>query len=249
MISYSWAKRRHLSRLTDAGGTFYLLALDHGLTVGPCEGIEDVTAVIDSTSAHGITGVVLNRGFVPRINPAIQVGVILQEMGLPAFNSSKFSKVPTATIEDALRMGVDAISIQLDFASADFDRRFEQGCRFISAAATYELPVLVMVNAHGEENPQFLPHVIRACTEVGADIIKVGLPPSLEPSVLDELRRVIAQSPPVLLAGGPRSEAAFTKSLATAASLGFAGVCVGRNVFQSAEPAKTIATIKRAFTP
>jgi len=248
-LTYTWAKRRRLSRLMDESGRFFILALDHGLSVGPMSGLEDISRVVRSAAAQGITGAVLNRGFVPTVDPTLPVGIVLQEMGMPTFFSTSFSKVPTATVEDALRMGVDAISVQIDFASPDFDWRFEQVCSFISRAAVFELPVLAMVNAHADLNPLYLAQVIRGCTEVGVDIIKVGLPSKLDSALINELRRVVDQSPPVLLAGGPASANDFEETIALAASLRFSGVCVGRNVFQSADLAETIATIKRAFAP
>ena len=92
-----------------------------------------------------------------------------------------------------------------------------------------------------------LAFAIRACTELGADLIKVPLPrTAIAPDRFAALRRTILGSAPVLLAGGSRSSD-LDAQLAAAAELGFSGACIGRNVFQAERPERVLALLQERF--
>lgn len=57
---------------------------------------------------------------------------------------------------------------------------------------------------------------------------------------------MMKNGPPLLLAGG-ETNGDFKLLLAKARSIGYTGVCVGRNIFQSQNPHKTVADIREIF--
>jgi fructose-bisphosphate aldolase/2-amino-3,7-dideoxy-D-threo-hept-6-ulosonate synthase len=81
----------------------------------------------------------------------------------------------------------------------------------------------------------------RAGAELGADIVKTSYPGDH-----DSFKRLVEACPaPVVIAGGPRAESLrdMLVKVEDAMDCGAAGVAWGRNVWQSADPAKTTAAL------
>ncbi len=248
MSRLAWGKENRLARLRTEQGAYLLLALDHGLSA-PVPGLEDLGRWVELASRHGLSGVVLHRGMVSRSPLLGRTSLVLQTFGLPGAQASRMSRVPVATVEDALRLSADAIAVQLSVDGADRQLVVEKVAAMVSAADAAGLPVLFMVTVDDPErvDADRLAFAIRACTELGADLIKVPLPrPGLAPDRLAALKRAILGAPPVLAAGGPRS-IDLGAQLAVAAGLGFSGACIGRNVFQAERPERVLGLLQERF--
>ncbi|MDA2933463.1 hypothetical protein MYX82_03880 [Acidobacteria bacterium AH-259-D05] len=244
-----WGKENRLSRLLTSEKYFLLLALDHGLTVGPIEGLRDLKRWVEFAKAQKIPGVVLNKGMVSSLSPLGDTSLVLQTFGLPDQTNAGTSKVPVARVEDAVRLSADAISVQINFKNPDLPQVAEKISAVVSSANEVSLPVLFMINVPNTEvfDTEDLAFAIRVCSELGADLIKVPLPAASVPfAQLDDLREVIDSSPPVLLAGGALS-GNFEERAKMAVAAGFKGVCVGRHVFQADEPELVLQSIEKGF--
>jgi len=88
-------------------------------------------------------------------------------------------------------------------------------------------------------------YAIRVCAELGADLIKIHLPSN--PHELKKLNTFDVNEPALLLAGGENMNN-FEERLKTAKILGFQGICLGRNIFQSKTPTQTLEKIENIFT-
>ena len=239
---------RRLARLRHPDGFFFLLALDHGLTSGPIPGLPDVRAGIALADRLAIPAVVLNPGSAALLPPESGRSLVLQLVGVPRLAKNLHQRVPIASVADSLRLAADAVSVQIDYASDRLPDVLPSIGQILSDAREWALPVMVMVSrpttSYGYEH---LHQAIRVTAELGASIIKVALPDDRpSPRVEALTRRVIAASPPVVLAGGPHS-AGFHDQITLASALGFSGVCIGRNLFQSQRPSRFVSRICRAF--
>jgi DhnA family fructose-bisphosphate aldolase class Ia len=245
-----WGKENRLARLRTERGSYFLLALDHGLSA-PISGLEDLGRWIAAAARYRVSGVVVHKGMVPRLPLFGRTSLVLQTFGLPDAQNSRMPRVPVASVEDALRLSADAIAIQLSLEGADPRRVIEQVAAMVSAAGAVDLPVLFMVTVDDPEglDADRLAFAIRACTELGADLIKVPLPRrGLAPDRLAALKQTILGAAPVLVAGGPIS-IDLEAQLAVAASLGFRGACIGRHVFQAERPEAVLALLEERFAP
>jgi len=243
----AWGKANRLAKLLTEQGSYVLLALDHGLS-GPMPGLEDVARWVEVASRHRLSGVVLHRGMVPRSPLLGRTGLVLQTFGLPDAGASRLGRVPVASVDDALRLSADAIAIQLKIDGAE-PRVVEHVAELVSAADAVGLPVLFMVTVDDPEHADAgrLAFAIRACTELGADLIKVPLPGAgLTPDRLAALKQAILVAAPVLVAGGPLA-LDLDAQLTLAVSLGFSGACIGRNVFQAERPELVLEQIQERF--
>jgi fructose-bisphosphate aldolase, class I len=246
----SWSKAKRLSRLSRADGTFLLLALDHGMSLGPLPGIEDFGICSNTNLSAVFTGVVLNRGTVTRaLPPSSRLGLVLQSFGSPT-NEPGERKVRLINPEDALPLGADAIAAELHLDRGNINSALRDIAETVTSCGRLGLPILLMLSGRGSDAPiTSIAHALRIATELGVDIIKIGLPEQLlrkDAADLLPLVKAIEVAPPVIFAGGPQGND-FFKMIQLSQDLGFQGLCVGRNVFQAADRNSCIEAIGHAY--
>lgn len=249
MSNSGWGKANRIARLRCECGPFLFLALDHGLTSGTVAGLDNVARWAEFADQQGFSGVVVNRGRVSGLNPLRRANLILQAVGLPRCTTGHASRVPVATVADALRYDATALAVQVRFAAEDLSSILSSVANLMGEADGLSIPVLLMVNIEDEDyGASHLAKYIRMAAELGADLIKIPLPAGeLGKSELCQIRGVVENSPPVLLAGGGTDDEFITR-LRVSASLGFSGACVGRNVFQAEDPVAVVDAIREAYT-
>ena len=143
-------------------------------------------------------------------------------------------------IDDAVRMNVHALAVQV-FVGGEYETQsVENMTRLVSAGYRYGMPVLG-VTAVGKEltrDARYFGLATRMCAELGAQIVKTYY--------IDEgFERVTAGCPvPIVMAGGKKLPELDALTMAyRAVSEGAAGVDMGRNIFQSDAPAAMIQAV------
>jgi DhnA family fructose-bisphosphate aldolase class Ia len=246
-----FGKQRRLDRLLTPEGFYLWLALDHGLSHGQIEGLVDWESCMALSSSPSVSGIILNRGLARELPPDVQSGLVLQTFGRPDLDGGRHAKVATCRIEDALRLAADAIALQLDLNASGLSHAVHALSLMISDADAYDMPVLAMVTPVQKGDPHgAVADALRICTELGADLIKVGLPQGEAAEDGDGVAVVseeVLRSPPVLLAGGERRGDLISR-LRLARACGFSGACIGRSVFQDPEPERVISAIRAVLT-
>ncbi len=198
-----------------------MLALDHGISMGPIEGIADPVAALTAGAKGGATCVTLHKGLVPLAAPfADRLGVMLHLSASTTRAPDPDDKRLVATVEEAVRLGCDGVSIHVNVGAMMYPR----GPKVKQPAET-----------------DAVAHAARLGAELGADAVKV-------PSCA-AFRDVVQGCPvPVLVAGGAtRSLETLLAELGAARKAGAQGVSVGRNVFQQPDPAAAMAKIAKVF--
>ena len=248
-----------LGQLFDRGsGRSFIAAFDHGVTLGPKPGSEDVVAGLERIIAGGPDGILISPG-------TMKVGGhLFAYHGAPVpivradwiYNGEVFPGLPASlqdprqgehyevlcTPEDALAMGAGAITMFLIVGSADgatFSRNARLLAANIQAARRVGLPVIVESVLWGarmedKRDPELLAFGARVAAEFGADAIKTAYTGDPE-----TMRQVVEGCPvPVLVLGGVRSSNpdAVLDATRDALSAGARGVVYGRNVWQADDP-------------
>ncbi|WP_346838611.1 hypothetical protein [Microbulbifer sp. SAOS-129_SWC] len=237
------ARRRRWRRFVDpASGKALVVPLDHGLTMGPIAGIgrtEDITRWL---SAEVVTGVVLHKGFAERLGGGLNCGLVIHLNGSVTLDERPEFKQRVTSVEAAVRLGADAVSVQTNFSAATASHNLRMIGRVVDEAHAWGLPVMNMVYDQTPADSQALVrmrHFMRAAVELGVDALKVAAPVSLD--AIPELLDGVQSHTPVLFAGGALADERALLDLAAAAVRhGAGGICVGRNVFQRTNPASTL---------
>lgn len=246
ILNTMYGKLQRLNRLRDKAGIFTFLALDHQLSVGRIREIDSSQEWVTFANAVDITGIVLNKGAFRDLVPTNRRGLILQTIGAPSRGGS-ISRIVTATVEDAIRLDATCISIQLNFTEPDYLRQLECCVGQIEGANRYNFPVLCMLNFSRslDYSTSTFTKSVRQCAELGVDLIKLPLPADIDASD-EDLKRFISLAPPLLLAGGDLDDG-FQRDLNNSRSLGFKGVCVGRNIFKALNPHAVVERVRKVY--
>jgi len=144
-------------------------------------------------------------------------------------------KVHVGTVDEALRLGADAISVHVNIGCKDEPEMLMGLGNLSNQCDEMGLPLLAMMYPRGENvkdpyDPKLVGHAARIGAELGADIVK-----TVYTGHIDSFRKIVEDCPvPVVIAGGPKIEstAAVLRTVGEAVQAGAIGVSFGRNVFQ-----------------
>ncbi len=239
--------------LNRSSGNLVIVPMDHGVTMGPVPGLEQMAETVDKVVRGGATSVVMHKGMVPHGHRGggRDVGLIVHMSASTTLSQDPNRKVQCATVDEALKLGADAVSIHINLGAegeAQMLRKFgsvAQDCR------EWGMPLLAMMYTRGPkiEDPydeEIVAHAARVGAELGADLVKcayTGNPESFE--------RVIAGCPvPVVIAGGEKTETdrEVLEMVKGSIRAGGRGVSIGRNVFQADRPERMVQAISSIVT-
>jgi len=241
----SWGKQRRLNKL-QRENYFLILAMDHALSSGPIEGInsiENVNKWISFSEANNIPAVVLNYQYIYKLEVFSKTNIVVQTMGLVK-QSKNINKVPLAKVSQLPLVDGTAVSVQINFNVQNIEKAIEEIALIVAEANQYHYPVLFMVGHDDWESAEAFNYAIRVCTELGADLIKIHLPS--DSKECEKLQKFGEHEPKLLLAGGENMQN-FEARLILAKNIGFQGICLGRNIFQSENPHETLKIIDNIF--
>jgi len=226
-------------------GRAVILSLDHGASEGMLPGLVHLPSLIEQISVRNVQGVVLNKGYARShglsLNP--DTPLILQlsagtRHGLPTWNKALVCSIP-----EALRLGAEAVSVQINIGNDLEDRMLADFGSVTEEAHQLGLPVLAVIYAKGDRivkelDPSLISHCIRLGGELGADMVSVPYSGDQQ-----SFAHAVQSCPaPVLVAGGPGQPSfdGFLQMTREALDCGAAGVSVGRNIFQQENPVEAL---------
>jgi len=217
-----------------------IVPMDHGVTVGPISGIENMQIIIDKLVKGNADAVLVHKGIAKRVDTG-KAGLIVMLSGVSNLNPNPNGKVQVCSVQEAIRIGADGVSVHINVGAQDEDKMLQTLGKVAEECDQFGIPLLAMMYPRGpkitsEHAPDLVAHAARIGAELGADIIKTNYTGSI-----DTFKTVIESCPiPVVIAGGPKCKS-LTDVLQTtfdALKAGAAGLSIGRNVFQCDDPTK-----------
>lgn len=224
-------------------GKAIMLPMDHGITLGPIQGLRNIPDLAQQASEHQVQAIIGHKG---SLYWALRSGLSAPhtEFILHMSAATTMSKDPTfkqmiTSMEHALSLGVTAISVHLNFGVPEESVMLREFGQLSDEAYKWGMPLLAMVNVHQEQHrAKHIAHAVRVVGELGGDLAKVE-----HPGDQNALLDVMGSFPiPVLIAGG--TEAAdklkWFEEIHAAMLAGATGVCPGRNVFGDENPSNML---------
>lgn len=233
-------KIRRLKRIMQPDNRTVIVPMDHGVTVGPIPGIENMQTVIDKLVKGSVDAVLVHKGIAKRVDTG-KAGLIVMLSGISNLNPNPNDKVQVCSVQEAIRIGADGVSVHINVGAQDEDKMLQTLGKVAEECEQFGMPLLAMMYPRGpkitsEHAPEVVAHAARIGAELGADIIKTNYTGSI-----DTFKTVTESCPvPIVIAGGPKCKS-LTEVLQTtfdALQAGAAGLSIGRNVFQSDDPTK-----------
>jgi len=244
-------KRIRLERIIDRNsGKTVIVPMDHGVTVGPIEGLADMRTTVSKVVAGGANAILMHKGMVRpgHRGAGKDVGLIIHLSAGTSISPDPNAKELVCTVEEAIKLGADAVSVHINLG-AETDKEMLRQLGYVSEQCMqWQMPLVAMMYARGpkiknEFDVANVKHAARVGAELGADIVKVPYTGSI-----DSFREVVQGCPvPVVIAGGPKmdSDEDIFKMVDEALKAGAAGVSIGRNAFQHKNPEKIVEALCR----
>ena len=222
-------------------GRAIIVPMDHGVSVGPIEGIENIHKTVSDMADGGADAVLMHKGLCRCCFRASgegkDVGLIIHLSASTSLSSYSNKKRLVCTVDELAQTIVN-------FTESDMLADLGEVAR---VAEEWSMPLLAMLYARGprisnEYDPAVVAHCARVGVELGADIVKVPYTGDI-----DSFADVIAGCcVPVVIAGGPRTETTreFLEMVDNSLKAGGSGLSVGRNVFQHPKRVQLVRALR-----
>ena len=289
-MNLSPGKRVRLHRLLyehgPANGTLLLLPIDQGLEHGPVDFFDNPDSLDPDFQFRlaveaGFSGIALHVGLAAKYlsSYAGKVPLVLKLNGKTTIPSDEAAFSPqTASVEDAVRLGADAVGYTLYVGSPAQDEDFIQLAAIREECERFGMPLVVWSYPRGEaigkkggrESMYAIDYASRVACELGADVVKLNLPklehdklteqPSpyneWRPSLQEAVTKIVSSAGKtfVIFAGGSRvGDEDLLNKARLAMESGATGLIFGRNVWQrqyaeATDIAAKIRTMMNEFT-
>ena len=217
-----------------------VVPIDHGLVWGRVPQLEAPVAVMRRFLKEDVTGFMISTGIAKASEVDMaQAPAMARILAIDAFWPTAAPAAGTGTlvasVEDAVRLGVDCVKLLLPWNVNDAEKVLycQRIGTVVSEAAKWHMPVMVepvfLATPRSPEIVEAELEVARVAYDLGADIIKITFPGP------DATARLCAELDiPIVVAGGPLSGDATStlNDVSDAIAAGAQGVVVGRKVWQ-----------------
>jgi class I fructose-bisphosphate aldolase len=244
-------KAVRLKRLQNPeSGRILTVAIDHAPSYGVLDGLENIELMVERIADGDPDAIMLMKGPAERcFQPyAGRISLILKCSSLSPFHPER--DVWVSPVEDALRLGADAIAMALTVGSSQQALLLPNLAALVREAERVGMPVIVHAYPNGELVPpderysaKQVRYAARLGMELGVDIVKTFYTGSAE-----TFAQVVETAAPALVvaAGGPKLEtdADVLRMAHDVVQAGAAGITFGRNIWQSEDPAGIIRDLR-----
>ena len=232
---------RRLGKVFHSDGKSVIVAMDHGMGMPVNPALDHIGDVLRAVVKGGADAILTTFGIAEKYADELRnVGLILRMDG---GGSSLYSgdECPSMlySIEDALRLGADAVAC-MGFPGAPYEHAcMQQLAKLTSDGRAWGMPVMaeMLPGGFNPAVPNSIENLVisaHAGCEYGASIIKTAYTGPVE-----EFKKVIAASyQPVVVLGGAQTKdlSSLFECIEQAMAAGAAGVAIGRNVWNNPDP-------------
>jgi predicted phospho-2-dehydro-3-deoxyheptonate aldolase len=242
-------KRIRMERILDRNsGRTVIVPMDHGVTVGPIAGLEDMRTAVSNVVRGGANAVLMHKGMVHagHRETGRDIGLIVHLSAGTTLSPDPNVKELVCTLEEAIKLGADAVSVHINLGAETENHMLRQLGQVGERCQNWQMPLIAMMYTRGakiqnEFDVKNVKHAARVGAELGADIVKAPYTGSVE-----SFREVVQGCPvPVVIAGGEKMESDRDILTVVRDSLaaGAAGLSIGRNAFQHKHPERMIRAL------
>jgi fructose-bisphosphate aldolase/2-amino-3,7-dideoxy-D-threo-hept-6-ulosonate synthase len=227
-------------------GKMLCIPMDHGISSGPIDGLENPSELIQKCEIRGLTSVIINKGILKSLPKPTRIGVLVHFSASTSLSMSPNRKMLTGSVKEALRLGADGVSLHINVGGKEEPEMLEQLGKIAEDCHQWNMPLLAMMYPRGENvknphDPEIVGHVSRIGAELGADIVK-----TLYTGDIDSFSKIVKSTPvPIVIAGGPKAKTdeEVLQMTEDAMTAGAKGITYGRNIFAHKNPDKMVEAL------
>ena len=218
-----------------------IVPMDHGVTMGPIEGLVSIPAAANQIAEGGANAAIVHKGAAVFGHRGYgkDLGLIIHLSASTSLGPRPDNKVLVTSIEHAIRLGADGVSIHVNLGAENEEQMLRDFGEIADRCFLWGMPLIAMMYPRGPKiKNQFevnvVKHAARVGAELGADIVKVNY--TGDPESFQNV--VQGCSVGVVIAGGEKveSDEELFEMIEGAMTAGATGVSIGRNAFQHKNP-------------
>ena len=84
-------------------GKMLCIPMDHGISNGPIEGLEDPHSMIYKCEHHGLTSVIINKGIMKTLPKPTKIGLLVHFSSSTSLSTAPNRKMLTGSVKEAIR--------------------------------------------------------------------------------------------------------------------------------------------------
>ena len=156
-----------------------IVPMDHGVSVGPIKGLVDMSKTINRVAEGGANAVLLHKGAIKTGHRGYgqDVGLIMHLSASTAFAPDPDNKVLVTTVEEALKLGADAVSVHINIGADEEAEMLKKLGSISRDCSEWGMPLLAMMYPRGdkiksEHDVDVVKLSARVGAELGADIVR-----------------------------------------------------------------------------
>src|SRR3989304_5036431 len=134
-------KKRRLSRIFREDGKTVIVPMDHGVSVGPIKGIENMQQIVDTLLKGEVDAIVVHKGIAKHVD-AVNAGLIVHLSGISNLTPVSGNKVQVCTVAEAIRVGADAVSVHVNVGAEDEHKMLTVLGKVANECDVYGMPLL-----------------------------------------------------------------------------------------------------------
>lgn len=246
----SVGKTIRMNRIFKEDGRSLMVAINHGIAYGPTKGIEVMPRIIADVMAETPDAFTIHKGTAVR---SADIFAGRAALVLKSTNATRFfnpDETPIATVEEAVRLGADAIAIGLSLADPLEKEAVTFAARMVEAAEKYGMPTVThsypcgkLLKDSERYSLENVGYATRVSFEIGIDIIKTFWTGSAK-----TFAKIVEYGAPakVVISGGAKCNTLLDCMEMTYQGMqaGAAGVTYGRNIWQHDHPAAVVRGLR-----
>ncbi|MFW9964463.1 MAG: class I fructose-bisphosphate aldolase [Candidatus Sifarchaeia archaeon] len=262
-------KRTRLHRMMykhgPGNGKLLILPIDQGMEHGPVDFFTDHDCLNPEYQFRlavegGYSGIALHLGLAEKYSPkfAGKIPIVLKINGKTRIPTSTEPVSPmTGSVEDAVRIGADAVGYTLYVGSPKQHTDFTQFRKVKEDAERYGMPIIVWAYPRGDavdskggrDSLYAIDYAARVADEIGADVVKLNVPVtsaksrSMQPPPYDTLNlstedmvaKVVKSAGKTIVmfsGGGMATDEEVIERAKICMEQGASGLIFGRNLWQ-----------------
>ena len=242
--------KRRLNNIFCRDGKAVILAMDHGSGSNVLPELKNPAEILNKCVEGGIDGILTSYGIATTYQKELgNIGLILRVDGGTSHLAKTYDKSMEVifNIEDAIRIGADAVLCMGFPGSTNEDITLKGLAKLVGEAKKWNMPVAAEMLPRGFEGgkdsrtAENIAAVCRIGVELGADFIKTEYTGDVE-----SFKKVVEGCyKPVLVLGGSKtdSEKELLQMVRDSMESGAKGVIMGRNIWKHKNPDKIVSAI------
>lgn len=237
-----WGVQSRLSKIFNPkSGNTVMLAFDHGYIMGPTSGLERMDLSIVPLIKYADC-IMCSRGTLRSVVPPDAGKPVALRFSAGSTILTELNNECLVGIDDAIKLDAAALAPMVAIGDMNFEAKTIQNlAQCADYTARYGIPTLgvTAVGKNLVRDSRYLGLATRVCAENGATFVKTYY-------CEEGFEKVVAGCPvPIVIAGGKKLPEKEALELAyKAISSGAHGVDMGRNIFQSENPAAMIQAVR-----